>query len=261
MADLKRSQSVASTLQATQKKIFGSKKMKRHQFFLLLLLLKTTLCTYQNFNLLSGYMIEGKYQSQEQDNFLSACECRQKCFTEPECRAVSIPWGSSPGDVTCGFLLVGGDEVRPLDYLKEDSQTRTYVKGFSCYPPMQIIKDVDCLFISSIQMTQREAKTTGCASPMKLYAPPSEDVFLKLADFLKKENYPGDYWLWLERLENGTWVWDDGKYVYGTDTYEEGVWGGGNPGSDNCAKMKENSDFKMSDRTCDEPYFFICGMA
>ncbi|XP_018013615.1 uncharacterized protein LOC108670651 [Hyalella azteca] len=194
--------------------------------------------------------------------------CRSKCFFDPSCVAVAIsatPAASS--SYTCKFtaaVAATGQLLQPHDFLEHGAGVVTYVKSFSCYPPLQLILGVGCLYFSTNATNFADAKAIGCPAGTKLYAPPSQDSYFKLADYLMRTGATVDYWLWVNRKTDYTWVWEDGKYSYGTAVYEQGVWAQDNPGNqtlNTCSRMKRKANFEMSDKACTELYNFICTMA
>ncbi|XP_047740757.1 uncharacterized protein LOC125179262 [Hyalella azteca] len=234
----------------------------------LLLAVFPFVCAGQNFGRYSDYTIKASSVSSYGADFPSKCHCRSKCFFDPSCVAVAIsatPAASS--SYTCKFtaaVAATGQLLQPHDFLEHGAGIDTYVKGFSCYPPLQLILGVGCLYISTDEKNFADAKAIGCPAGTKLYAPPSQDSYFKLAEYLMRTGTTTDYWVWVNKLPNNTWVWEDGKYSYGTAVYQQGVWATGNPGgasSDKCGKMRRSANYKMSDRSCTESYKYICTMA
>ncbi|XP_018017950.1 uncharacterized protein LOC108674503 [Hyalella azteca] len=175
----------------------------------------------------------------------SACVCRNRCFVDTRCLAVSITQAAS---VSKCYFSSSASVLTTL--LITDSAFITFMKNKVCKPGFEEVGGF-CYFFSSVTANFDKAKSS-CPTGSVLAFPSSATQMNDLVDYIKKNKADVENW-WVDatlRLSDMKFYWPDGIEIVSSEI--------SNRQSDPYARLQRSEDYLPSDTNRDKPYNFIC---
>ncbi|XP_047739602.1 uncharacterized protein LOC125178870 [Hyalella azteca] len=175
----------------------------------------------------------------------STCVCRNRCFVDTRCLAVSITQAASVSK--CNFSSRASVLTNLL--ITDPAYITFMKKRDACKPGFEAVGRF-CYFFSTNAVNFATARSS-CELFGSVLAYPSSDA--QMADLVAylNSNKPGttDWWVDLTLIE-GQWFWKDKKVTTG---------GGLKNSTDNaCARLHGSPNYAPADQKCTDNYRFVC---
>ncbi|XP_018015123.1 C-type lectin lectoxin-Enh4-like [Hyalella azteca] len=172
----------------------------------------------------------------------SACVCRNRCFVDTQCLAVSITQAASVSK--CHFS--SSASVLTTVLITNPAFITFTKKRDACMPGFEAVGGF-CYFFSADKVDFTTAKSS-CPSGSVLAYPSSATQMADLVAYLKcNKSGMSDWWVDLT-LNAGKWLWSDGTATTGANL--------GNSDDGACARLYAN--YELNDKPCSNTFRFIC---